>query len=278
LAQVTRRQFIKVAGGAGLAALSGVLDLDLSALEAYPGIDNPLLTYPNRGWEQIYRDQYAYDTSFTVVCAPNDTHMCRLRAFARNGVVTRLEQNYDGANYRDPQGNSSTAHWNPRGCLKGFTLHRRVYGPYRLRAPMVRSGWKEWADDGFPSLSDDPALRSRYLFDDRGNDTFVRLSWDEVDDYAARGLEAIARTYSGDEGRRRLIDRDGYEPEMLEFWEGSGVRTMKFGSSLPVHGVAGKFGTVPFRQHARPARRVGARRGSRRGGGRKGLVGVHVAG
>jgi nitrate reductase / nitrite oxidoreductase, alpha subunit len=246
LAQVTRRQFIKVAGGAGLAALSGVLDLDLSALEAYPGIDNPLLTYPNRGWEQIYRDQYAYDTSFTVVCAPNDTHMCRLRAFARNGVVTRLEQNYDGANYRDPEGNSSTAHWNPRGCLKGFTLHRRVYGPYRLRAPMVRSGWKEWADDGFPSLSDDPALRSRYRFDDRGNDTFVRLSWDEIDDYTARGLKAVARTYSGDEGRRRLIDRDGYEPEMMEFWEGSGVRTMKFGSSLPVHGVAGKFGLFRF--------------------------------
>ncbi len=244
--QVSRRQFIKIAGGAGLAAISGVLDLELLALEAFPGVDNPLLTYPNRGWEQIYRDQYAYDSSFTVICAPNDTHMCRLRAFSRNGIVTRLEQNYDGANYADPQGNTSTAHWNPRGCLKGFTLHRRVYGPYRLRAPMVRSGWKEWADDGFPSLSDDPDLRARYRFDDRGNDTFIRLTWDEVDDYAARGLEAIARTYSGDDGRRRLIDEDGYEPEMLEFWEGSGVRTMKFGSSLPVHGVAGKFGLFRF--------------------------------
>ncbi|MEX2135273.1 MAG: molybdopterin-dependent oxidoreductase, partial [Acidimicrobiia bacterium] len=246
MSEVTRRHFIKVAGGAGLAAFSGVMGLDLLALEAYPGVENPLLTYPNRGWEQIYRDQYAYDTSFTVICAPNDTHMCRLRAFARNGVVTRLEQNYDGANYGDPQGNTSTAHWNPRGCLKGYTLHRRVYGPYRLRAPMVRAGWKEWADDGFPSLSDDPELRTRYRFDSRGTDTFVRLTWDEVDEYAARGLEAIARTYSGEEGHRRLIDEDGYEPEMLEFWEESGVRTMKFGSSLPVHGVAGKFGLFRF--------------------------------
>ena len=246
MSEVTRRQFIKVAGGAGLAAFSGVLSLDLLALEAYPGIENPLLKYPNRGWEQIYRDQYAYDTSFTVICAPNDTHMCRLRAFARNGVVTRLEQNYDGANYGDPQGNTSTAHWNPRGCLKGYTLHRRVYGPYRLRAPMIRAGWKEWADDGFPSLSDDPELRTRYRFDSRGTDTFVRLTWDEVDDYAARGLEAIARTYSGEEGHRRLTDEDSYEPEMLEFWEESGVRTMKFGSSLPVHGVAGKFGLFRF--------------------------------
>ena len=243
---LTRRSFIKIAGGAGLAALTGLLDLDLIALEAFPGVDNPLLAYPNRGWEAVYRDQYAYDDSFTVICAPNDTHMCRLRAFTRNGVVLRLEQNYDGDNYGDPQGNRSTAHWNPRGCLKGYTLHRRVYGPYRLRAPMVRRGWKQWADDGFPSLSDNPGLRTRYLFDDRGNDTFVRLSWDEIDDYTARGLAAIAETYSGEEGRRRLLDEDGYEPEMLEFWEESGVRTMKFGSSLPVHGVAGKFGLFRF--------------------------------
>ncbi|MEX1134647.1 MAG: molybdopterin-dependent oxidoreductase [Acidimicrobiia bacterium] len=246
MTEVSRRRFIQLASGAGLAALTGVLELKLIALEAFPGIDNPLLTYPNRGWEAIYRDQYAYDDSFTVICAPNDTHMCRLRAFTRNGVVIRLEQNYDGGNYGDPQGNQSTVHWNPRGCLKGYTLHRRVYGPYRLRFPMVRRGWKEWADDGFPSLSDEPDLRATYQFDDRGNDTFVRLNWDEVDGYLARGLEAIARTYSGDEGRRRLLEADGYEPEMLEFWEGSGVRTMKFGSSLPVHGVAGKFGLIRF--------------------------------
>jgi nitrate reductase alpha subunit len=221
-------------------------ELGLTFLRAQEGVPNPLLSYPNRGWERIYRDQYAYDSTFTFVCAPNDTHMCRLRAFVRNGVVTRIEQNYDGGSYSDPQGNRSTVHWNPRGCPKGYTLHRRVYGPYRARFPMIRSGWKEWADDDFPSLSDDPELRSRYRFDDRGNDDWVRMSWDEADDYVARGLEAIARTYSGLEGRRRLLEADEYEAEMLEFWESSGVRTMKFGSSLPVHGVAGKFGLFRF--------------------------------
>lgn len=243
---ISRRGFLQLAGGAGLGILTGAMNLRLLALEGITGVDNPLLFYPDRGWEQIYRDQYRYDGSFTAICAPNDTHMCRLRAFTRNGVVMRLEQNYDGGRYGDPQGNTSTVHWNPRGCLKGYTLHRRVYGPYRLRFPMVRSGWREWADDGFPSLSDDPSLRTRYRFDARGEDTFERLSWDEMDDYLARGLEAIAATYSGEEGRRRLLDADGYEPEMLEFWEGSGVRTMKFGSSLPVHGVAGKFGLFRF--------------------------------
>jgi nitrate reductase / nitrite oxidoreductase, alpha subunit len=240
-----RREFLRVSGGALVGAavfLEGGLDL----LSAQTGVDNPLLEYPSRDWEQILRDQYAHDGSFTFVCAPNDTHMCRLRAFTQNGVVKRLEQNYDGDQYGDPQGNTSSVHWNPRGCAKGFTLHQRIYGPYRAKYPMVREGWKEWADDGFPSLSDDPSLRDRYRFTTRGDDGFVRVSWDEANSYMARGLQAIAETYSGEEGRRRLLDADGYEPEMLEFWEGSGVRTMKLGSSLPLHGVASLFSLFRF--------------------------------
>ncbi len=248
MARVSRRTFLKgsaaAAAGAYLAAQG--LDQTLAFFQAAPGIDNPLLHYPNRDWESIYRDQYRYDDSFTFICAPNDTHMCRLRAFVRNGVVIRIEQNYDGANYKDPSGNSSSVAWNPRGCLKGYTVHRRVYGPYRLRTPMLRAGWKQWADDGFPSLSDDPQLRTQYKFDDRGNDSYVRMSWEEISKYVAGGLEAVAGTYSGDEGRRWLLEADGYEPEMLEFWEESGIRTVKIGSSLPVHGVAGKFGLFRF--------------------------------
>lgn len=243
---VPRRTFLRLAGGATLGVLTGVLDLDVIAVQAITAVENPLRQYPDRDWERIYRDQYSYDGSFTVVCAPNDTHMCRLRAFTRNGVVMRLEQNYDGGRYSDPQGNHSSVHWNPRGCLKGFTLHRRLYGPYRLRHPILRQGWKEWADAGFPSLSDDPSLRSKYRFDSRGDDTVVRVSWEEANDYVARALQAIAATYSGEEGRRRLLESDGYDPEMLEWWEESGVRTMKFGSSLPVHGVVGKFGLFRF--------------------------------
>ncbi len=242
--ELSRRTFLKLSSGAAAGWYIGAHHL--SFLQAAVGVDNPLLEYPTRGWERIYRDQYAYDDSFTFICAPNDTHMCRLRAMVRNGVVVRIEQNYDGDNYGDLDGNRSTAAWNPRGCLKGYTLHRRVYGPYRLKGPMLRAGWKAWADDGFPSLSDNPELRTTYRFDARGDDDFVRATWDEADDYVARALQAVAETYSGEEGRRRLIDEDGYPPEMLEFWEESGVRTMKLGSSLPLHGVAGKFALFRF--------------------------------
>ena len=240
--KITRRGFLDTAVaalGAGAVASFGC-----GALEVV-SVGNPLAGYPDRDWEKLYRDQYRYDRTFTWVCAPNDTHMCRLRAFVRNGVVVRSEQNYDHQDYTDLYGNKATPAWNPRACPKGYTFQRRVYGPYRLKGPVIRKGWKDWADAGFPSLSDNPQLRSQYKFDDRGNDAFVKLSWDEANQYAARGLQAVAKTYSGDDGRARLL-ADGYPEEMLLHWKGAGTRTIKIGSSLPLHGVIGKFGLFRF--------------------------------
>ena len=236
-----RRSFLQsvlAASGASLAVPR------LWAFEAV-SVENPLGQYPNRDWEQIYRDQYRYDGTFTWICAPNDTHMCRLRAFVRNGVMIRSEQNYDHDRYGDLYGNRATKAWNPRGCAKGFTMQRRIYGPYRAKGPVLRKGWKQWADDGFPSLSDNPELRTKYKFDDRGNDSFVRVTWDEAYEYVAKALIAIAKTYSGPEGRRRL-EKDGYDPLMIDKVEGAGTRVIKMGSNLPLHGLVGKFGIYRF--------------------------------
>ncbi len=243
--EASRRQFLKELGAASATSMLALWSFSCSREPGIEAIENPLAYYPDRDWESVYRDQYRFDRSFTFVCSPNDTHACRLRAFERNGVVIRTEQNYDHHRYRDLYGHTATPHWNPRGCLKGFTIHRRVYGPYRLRYPLVRAGWKEWADDGFPSLSDDPKLRSRYKFDSRGQDSFVRLSWDEVDTYLAKALIAIARTYSGEEGKRRLLG-DGYVPEMLTHWHGAGTSTMKYRGGMGLLGVIGKYGLYRF--------------------------------
>jgi nitrate reductase alpha subunit len=233
---MNRREFLKSAFLAGAA-------LKVPTLRAFDAvsIDNPLGAYPQRDWERVYRDQYRFDSTFTWVCAPNDTHMCRLRAFVRNGVMLRSEQNYDHDRCGDPYGNRATKAWNPRGCPKGYTMHRRVYGPYRLKGPVLRKGWKEWADGGFPSLSDNPDLRTRYKFDDRGNDSFERVSWDDAYRYLAKGLIAVSKTYSGDEGRARLA-KDGYDGAMIDQVKGAGTRTIKVGSNLPIHGIVGKFG------------------------------------
>jgi len=241
--EISRRRFLE----ACLSTTGGVLLATGPQAWAFTpvSVENPLGTYPNRDWEKVYLDQYRYDSTFTWVCAPNDTHMCRLRAFVRNGVMLRSEQNYDHDRCGDLYGNKATKAWNPRGCPKGYTMQRRVYGPYRLKGPVLRKGWKQWADDGFPSLSDQPGLRTKYKFDDRGNDAYVRLSWEEGFKYVAAGMEAVARTYSGDEGVKRLT-KDGYEQVMIDQVQGAGPRVIKIGSNLPIHGVIGKFGIYRF--------------------------------
>jgi nitrate reductase alpha subunit len=211
----------------------------LSKLEAPVTIDNPLDFYPSRDWEKVYRDQYRYDDTFTFVCAPNDTHNCRLRAFMRNGVLTRIEQNYDSGRYADQDGNTASVHWNPRGCPKGYTFVRRLYGPYRLKQPLLRAGWKRWADAGFPELT--AAARDEYGFSSRGSDTFEALDWDQAFDYLARGAVHIAETYSGSEGSQRLLD-EGYLPEMVEATGGAGTRTFKLRGGMGLTGVIGKYG------------------------------------
>ncbi len=234
----SRRRFILLLSGSAFAATALPV---LGSLVPLEGIENPLKFYPARDWERVYRDQYRYDRAFTWVCAPNDTHNCRLTAFVRNGVVIRSEQSYEGGKVGDLYGNKDTMAWNPRGCAKGFTMQRRMYGPYRLRFPLMRKGWKQWVDDGCPSLSDTPSLRDTYKFNSRGTDTLIRVSWDDALKYHAKAAVAIARTYSGPDGQRRL-KADGYEPEMIEATHGAGTRCMKLRGGMGLLGVIGKYG------------------------------------
>ncbi|MDP7349147.1 MAG: twin-arginine translocation signal domain-containing protein, partial [Phycisphaeraceae bacterium] len=192
----TRRDFLKTSGAAVGAA--GVVGWPLKTLAFRDEIVNPLAFYPARDWERIYRDQYKYDSTFSWVCSPNDTHACRVSAYLRNGIITRMGSQYDYQDYADIYGNKATANWNPRQCAKGYTFHRLVYGPYRLKHPIIRKGWKAWADDGYPELTD--ANKTKYKFDSRGTDTHIRIGWDEVYKYIAKAYVSIAKRYSGDAG------------------------------------------------------------------------------
>ncbi|HWP31145.1 MAG TPA: molybdopterin-dependent oxidoreductase [Fimbriimonadales bacterium] len=241
MTEISRREFLTLAATVAGAGFGARFLFD--HLKAIRPIENPLAYYPERGWEDVYREQYRYDNVFSFVCSPNCTHACRMKALTRNGVVLRLEPAYDVERYADQFGNTATAHWHPRGCAKGYTIHRRLYGPYRLKYPMVRKGWKEWAKDGFPYLT--PELRKKYKFDSRGSDTFVRLTWDEAFDYIADGMIAIAKTYSGKEGEHRLA-QEGYPPEMLEAMHGAGTRTFKLRGGMGLLGVIGKYGMYRF--------------------------------
>ncbi len=239
---LSRRDFLKLSGGAALSAALVGAPLEWQALQPV-NVDNPLAAYPDREWEQVYRDQYQYDSSFTFVCSPNDTHACRLRAFVRNGIILRCETNYDVERYSDLDGNRATAHWHPRGCKKGQTFHRRIYGPHRLKGPLMRKGWQEWADDGFPLLT--PENRDKYRFTARGTDELLPVSWETAYSYIAKGMVAIARRYSTEEGAD-LLRQQGYPEEMIEAMGGAGTRTFKCRGGMGLLGVIGKYGMYRF--------------------------------
>ena len=236
MSAMDRRDFLRWLGAGAAAAELG---LPLRLLAAADPDQNPLAGAVARDWEQIYRDQYRYDRTFDWVCSPNDTHACRVRAYVRNDIVTRLGSTYDYQTYGDLYGNRATANWNPRQCAKGYTFHRVLYGPYRLKHPIVRKGWKAWADAGFPELT--PELKTKYLFDARGQDEFVQISWEDAFRDIAKALVAIAERYSGEKGKERLLAQ-GYQPEMVEATGGAGTRCVKMRGGMGLLGVIGKYG------------------------------------
>jgi len=236
--RLNRRKFLQVS--AGVATAMALTSKKVGAqLKPVVKVGNPLDTYPDRRWEEVYRDQYKYERSFTYCCSPNDTHQCRVRGFVRNGILMRIEQNYDHHKVRDLYGNQADAAWNPRMCLRGMTYPRRAYGPYRNKYPMIRVGWKQWADDGFPYL--DKENREKYKMTSRGTDEFVRVSWDQTFTYLAKGHVAVAKAYSGQRGAQRLKN-EGYQPEIIEAMGGSGPRTFKYRGGMGLLGVVGKYG------------------------------------
>src|SRR5262245_290692 len=132
-----RRSLLSIAAaGASLSMAAHAPLFWLASLAAQQGMPNPLATYPARDWEKVYRDQYRYDSHFSWVCSPNDTHACRVNAYLRNGVIIRMGSLYEAQDYADLYGNKATNNWNPRQCAKGYTFHRVVYAPYRLKYPM----------------------------------------------------------------------------------------------------------------------------------------------
>lgn len=229
----TRRSFLGLlAGGAALASTSS--DAWAFGFLEPLRVDNPLRTYPNRDWERAYRDLYATDSTFTFLCAPNDTHNCLLTAYVRSGTIVRCGPSFGYGDAQDLESRGASHRWDPRCCQKGLALVRRFYADRRLKVTMVRQGWLQWARDGFPRDPKTGRIDARYLR--RGKEPFLRLDAEEAWRLAAAGLENIARTYSGEEGKARL-QAQGYDPAMIEAMKGAGVQTIKLRGGMPALGA-----------------------------------------
>ncbi|MFB6194791.1 MAG: molybdopterin-dependent oxidoreductase, partial [Haloplanus sp.] len=177
---IGRRDFIKAAGAGTLGALLTSGWGATQSVDPVTSVDNPLKSYPNRDWEQVYHDIYAYDEVDWTVCHPNCTQSCALNFYLKNGIPIRAEQVYHNeepsvgpSGYEDA---GVSQNWNPRGCMKGLTLHRRTFEPSRIKYPLVRKGWSP----------DDPNPEGR------GKDEFERVSWEEAIDLLAEKMATLA--------------------------------------------------------------------------------------
>lgn len=234
MSDLNRRDFLKMMSTAGFSAFA------LSATDAWAlkAIENPLAQYPNRDWEKVYRDLWKYDSTFTFLCAPNDTHNCLLNAYVRSGVITRIGPTYKYGQATDLYGTKTSHRWDPRVCQKGLALTRRFYGDRRLRHCMVRKGWKAWVEQGFPRGTDGkPPIE----YFNRARDEWVRMTHEEAAALVAAALVNIATTYTGQKGQD-LLKAQGYVQETIDATKGVGTQVMKFRGGMPLLGMTRVFG------------------------------------
>jgi nitrate reductase alpha subunit len=132
---------------------------DYHSLSASPRLLR-LIERKDRPWEDGYRNLFQGERTVRSINMPNCTGSCAWNVVIKDGLVKRVEQPLD---YPDDE-------YNPRGCMKGATYHRRVYSPNRVKFPMKRVG-------------------------PRGAGQWKRISWDEALDFIASEIKRIAAKY-----------------------------------------------------------------------------------
>lgn len=243
MSAVDRRSFlVQLAAAAAATSTSSAWGQALRFL-APLHVDNPLAEYPNRDWEQAYRGIFDSDSSFVFLCAPNDTHNCLLRAFVKEGIAVRIGPTYGYGKAEDLEGHRASHRWDPRICQKGLALVRRFYGDRRVKAPMIRKGFRDWVEAGFPRDPKTGAPPERFF--QRGRDRWLKISWEEAYQVTARALVDIARTYSGPEGARILASQ-GYDPAMIQAMDGAGTQTLKLRGGMAFLGATRVYGLYRF--------------------------------
>ncbi len=214
---LTRRQFVKGAGVAGIGALVPVpaeaarKKRDRKALKAKPP------EAPSRAWEDFYRNERAAtvgDAQGYAFHCSNCQGNCAWRVYAKDGIVTREEQL---AEY--PQVNPHIPDANPRGCNKGAINSQAMYEKDRILYPMKRKG-------------------------KRGGGKWERISWDRaiaeisekvvdiLEKHGPGGLMVYAGTGIVSQGRRAGPLRLGSLLGSVRIYPSSAVGDMFTGASI----------------------------------------------
>ena len=90
------------------------------ALAAFEVVDvDPLRSYPYRGWEDLYREQFTWDKVVRSTHSANCTGSCSWKVYVKDGVMLREEQ---AADY--PRINAGPARLQPARLPEGRLLRR----------------------------------------------------------------------------------------------------------------------------------------------------------
>ncbi|MBL8490723.1 MAG: molybdopterin-dependent oxidoreductase, partial [Rhodocyclaceae bacterium] len=145
MAQVTRRDFIKTAGATSLGSLLG----GSFAFRALAATGDPSGAFEYSGWENLHRGQWTWDKKTRGAHLINCTGACPHFVYTKDGVVLREEA------AKDMAAMPGLPEYNPRGCNKGVCGVDYMYGPHRIKYPLIRVG-------------------------ERGEGKWRRASWDEA--------------------------------------------------------------------------------------------------
>ncbi len=157
--QVLARQLLERAALAAKHAL---------ALDLLEKVHEPIGRYPYRGWEPLYREQWKYDSFGRTTHSINCTGSCTWKVYVRNNIAFKEDQ------YADyPDINSTLPTYNPRGCQKGANYKEYVYGPQRVKYPLIRTG-------------------------KRGEGKWRRASWEEALSYIANKIVDAISNHGAD--------------------------------------------------------------------------------
>ncbi|MBX0286364.1 molybdopterin-dependent oxidoreductase [Halomicroarcula sp. F28] len=148
-ARISRRDFVR---GIGTAAAMGAVGLSFAddGMEGLEAVEDPIGSYPYREWEDLYRDEWDWDSIARSTHSVNCTGSCSWNVFVKDGQVWREEQAGDYPVFDD-----SVPDPNPRGCQKGACYTDYVNADQRVLHPQRRTG-------------------------ERGEGQWERISWDEA--------------------------------------------------------------------------------------------------
>jgi complex iron-sulfur molybdoenzyme family reductase subunit alpha len=166
---ISRRGFLGLVGGGAAALLAGLPGCARRPVPVSVQPDetefDPLVTYPYRDWEDLYRQEFTWDKVVRSTHSANCTGSCSWMVYVKDGVMLREEQAGDY-----PRINRDLPDYNPRGCQKGACFVEYVYGAQRLKYPLIRKGLR----DGKPV--------------ERGSGEWERISWDDALEFVAGKL------------------------------------------------------------------------------------------